>query len=192
MACDSGGIFSWTVRSIELILGEELKGTNSLQPWFKYDIGDSAWGLAIHKAARVIAVSCNLRTITVFIPALIKDPIIGSEGKESKCRNIAQSQRFSSEFGNLNEAWHTSLPQKNPDWLNKMRHRPTMRSRNVMIILKGHMENIPSISFFNTDREEEKVYLASTDIEGWTYIWEVWSRKLLAKIPGHLTTTNGE
>ena len=36
------------------------------------NVGMSAWGLAIHEKSRMIAVSSNLKEVTVFMPALVE------------------------------------------------------------------------------------------------------------------------
>lgn len=47
--------------------------SNSSHRFLHENIGASAWGLAIHAKSRVIAASCNLRQITVFIPGYHSD-----------------------------------------------------------------------------------------------------------------------
>lgn len=52
----------------------ELKTHMALPPrqFFHENVGISAWGLAVHKEARLIAASANSRVITVWAPALTK------------------------------------------------------------------------------------------------------------------------
>lgn len=197
-ASDGGGVFSWTVRSIELILGKELAGTDILRPWFQFDVGASVWGLAIHKAARMIAVSSNSCMITVFIPGLSEDPTIqyheedmaeGSEEDSAEDSGEETKEDIEKERTSRFRCDHNDLKDR---WDIKDCHHPNMRSNSVIINLIGHSHNIPSIAFFNTDREMTKVYLVSTDIAGLTHIWEVRSRKLLLRTLMDKPGSNGK
>ncbi|OJD31860.1 ribonucleotide reductase transcriptional regulator crt10 [Diplodia corticola] len=54
---------------VETIDGDDVR------PFFSEDVGSSAWGLAVHREARMIAVSCNAHTVTVFALALTKESL---------------------------------------------------------------------------------------------------------------------
>lgn len=56
--------------SVETTVGDDVR------PFFIESVGKSAWGLAVHQEARLIAVSCNAHTVTVFAPALTKDSLV--------------------------------------------------------------------------------------------------------------------
>jgi len=183
-ACDCGGVFSYTIRSIELMLDDELGGTSFVKPWFKQYVGASAWGLAIHKTARLIAVSSNTHDINVFVPALSKVPDFQCEASEDDAslhRKIKRRYDLISKKKAMKEQGRG--PWQRPLWATKRCHHPTKRSYSVVIVLKGHRGNIPNISFFNSDLQSDKIYLASTDIQGWTYVWDVWRGKPVLTTP---------
>lgn len=72
VACDDGDVIGYYVDELHIqILHTEEKHPNSpdkhnLRPFFHKNVGKSAWGLSIHTAARMIAVSSNSQRITVF------------------------------------------------------------------------------------------------------------------------------
>ncbi|KAF2085746.1 hypothetical protein K490DRAFT_67343 [Saccharata proteae CBS 121410] len=76
IACDDGDAIAWRTDDIQNAVDRAAFCTQlSPRPIFLENVGASAWGLAIHKEARLIAVSCNKHVVTVFAPALIsKDP----------------------------------------------------------------------------------------------------------------------
>ncbi|KAG6251206.1 hypothetical protein E4U23_000843 [Claviceps purpurea] len=71
-------------------------------PFFKENVGGSAWGLAIHQQSRLIAVSSNRSEITVFAPALATskpreqpcDCDVCCHGVEDKVRRRARNWRI--------------------------------------------------------------------------------------------------
>lgn len=95
MACDDGDVMAVYTHSIEHMMQEterKLASNDDLQPglsppldvWARsgqlrallhVNLGASAWGLAVHKEARLIAASCNDHNVYVFAPALSTTPI---------------------------------------------------------------------------------------------------------------------
>ncbi|KAF2491892.1 hypothetical protein BU16DRAFT_530314 [Lophium mytilinum] len=73
VACDDGDVIGFFVKDI---LKQEPHAATapddvcSVRPFFHLNVGRSAWGLAIHSEARLIAVSANTRKVTVFALAL--------------------------------------------------------------------------------------------------------------------------
>lgn len=84
LACsDKGDVFAYYTRHMAAeILSRVPRETNSgdrstwLKPFFEANVGMSAWGLAIHRKSRLIAVSSNLWEIIVFAPALSEPPVV--------------------------------------------------------------------------------------------------------------------
>ena len=186
VACDDGDVISYTVRSISLAIDEgaetvfepdpyenrKLKRyrqsgwANLILPvvdphrtpkfrvmaaWFHENVGASAWGLATHKASRLLAVSSNTKEIIVFAPSL---------------------------SSNRNGAFRSTHPPLEP----KERYMPCKawssaafkdRSLGIKFTLLRHGENIPNIAFCDNALDPEGRYLVSTDIDGYTIVWDV-------------------
>lgn len=95
----------------------------TLTSFFHENVGISAWGLAIHEKSRLIAVSSNLRQVTVFIPAIA--------GKSGDISDSVQKLSFPEDHEQY------PLPSKYPRLHN---------SRRVLKLGAGG-HNIPSIDF---------------------------------------------
>ena len=184
--CDDGDVAAYTTRSVKqeienqaLDAGDSPAWKSILRPFFVGNVGMSAWGVAVCKEARIIAVSSNMKTINCFAFALSNSNKDASDSEPEDHFNLCTS------FPSNNQAW---VQVKSHDVLN-----PGDRSRNLEVILLGHQTNIPNISFFNpeTSSVEDDVYLVSTDIEGCTYIWNVWQRAMLVQINGPLDDIHG-
>lgn len=166
------------------MLEDELTETSFVKPWFRANVGASAWGLAIHKSARLFAVSSNAKKIHVFAPALTKPETTESNDSE----HHTTPDRFvtwvdGKSIKIFDSTDFPSLPRIET-WEVVHHHMPALRSYSVEIVLEGHKANIPNIAFFNSDLEIRKIHLASTDILGWTFIWDVWYGELLLQFRG--------
>jgi CRT10 len=178
LATDSGNVAAYYTASIQEGIEKEPykfseQGSGDLvgvRPFFTHWVHESAWGLSIHKNARMLAVSSNKphhqsnivvhAAVTVFAFALI-------DGDESSVRpgndNLSATKEEDSE-------WRLWLP----DAANST--RLPNRSMNWKTRLEAHACNIPSISFINSDDDREGNYLLSTDIQGKTKYWHIWQR----------------
>ncbi|MCJ1286514.1 hypothetical protein MMC26_005860 [Xylographa opegraphella] len=165
-ACDDGDVIVLTTRSLAYELEQREAGrsehTSTLRPFFYVNVGMSAWGIAIHKEARLIAISANTHTITVFAFALRQE------------NSPDPAQRFSQEFqiaqdiedgisGGEDGGWRQAGPEG-------LSHD---RSRDQCLVLYGHSCNIPNISFCNTEDDPTGRYLISMDIEGTVAVWRI-------------------
>ncbi len=175
--CDDGDVVGYTVRSIERLLetlpdlrrqakpsgrNPETAPTIAGRPFLLENVGKSAWGLATHKAQRLLAVSSNSKEIRIFVFAL--DP--------SGRPNI--DMKMNSELAHL-ETNDEPFLSDDKLWPKVRTGSPRDRSKNSMIVLSLHNTNIPNIAFYDSDRGCNETYLASTDIEGKLLIWEVWA-----------------
>ncbi len=181
LCCDDGNVSAFHTRAIS----NEVKrreddtasfglGSHEIRAFFSQSVPRSAWGLAIHTSARMIAVSCNapehpgptaFAEITVFAFCLI-DPGCRSQTEES-----LQAEDYA--FSDTNE-WKPyndmgSFPGS-VGAAERYRH-------NIKVVLQGHRQNIPSVAFFNSDRDSEGRWLISTDINGQTRVWDIWYSK---------------
>lgn len=199
--CDDGDVMAYTTRSVRETIEnamidneEELPNTATVKRILFRNVDKSAWGIAIHKEARLIAVSANTHKITVFAFALYREPLrfksAFHKGREvlfnanvpddegpfqelpghSEVKDVLQSIRF--RYG-PNE-WISASP---------FSHLIILRSRyNLEISLEGHLSNIPDIAFCNTAADPAGRYLVSTDLNGATFVWDIWRRRKLADL----------
>ena len=207
-SCDDGDVVAYTIRSIDLAVEEAKKritpnqavpvfsgkshfgrgrnhfvreGENPdllyspiIEPWFLHNVGQSAWGLATHKTQRLLAVSSNTTKICVFAFSL------GGPRDPREAEISEKLAHIKAGFSELDPIWV-------PDyWQSTATNALRQRSRDFKIVLAHHKENIPNISFYSSDRLDEGTYLASTDIKGNTYVWDVWNGKAILEKGGSL------
>ena len=176
-ACDDGDVVAISTRSIHraaqrsiaITQGVDDQPAENVRAFFTGNVGESAWGLAIHKEARLFAVSANTHHITIFAFALG-----GGHWEESS--SDSEEDIFDMTSDDLTQ---------NADW-NVLNGRPApgqRASQNLQIVLRGHKTNIPNITFCNTDADTEGKYLISTDIENCNYIWDIWQQNRICKFP---------
>ncbi|KAL8767702.1 MAG: hypothetical protein Q9209_005882 [Squamulea sp. 1 TL-2023] len=162
---DDGDVVAYTTRSIRDDINHHGSAYNipcfhhnNIKPYFLRNVGMSTWGVAVHQEARMIAVSSNSTRIHVFAFALTLD------------------------------LDHRSSALDDSDWVrvstqDNLLRAGADRSRNLEIILTGHETNIPSVAFYNSyDRAIEDIFLVSTDIDGATYVWDVWKQKPVTRL----------
>lgn len=182
LATDSGNVTAYYTKTIEAAIRKDPYRFSTdarsdhvgVRPFFADSVHESAWGLAIHTNARMIAVSANTpyhvpnddpcAKVTVFAFALT-DNSTDSGGEDSE------------------ELEETDLYDlaKEPDWEEWVAMgvdaTPPARNRNYKITLagvEGHDHNIPCISFVNTEDDVDGNWLLSTDIGGDLKIWQIW------------------
>ena len=182
-ATDSGNVTGYYTKTIEEAIRKDPYRFSTdarsdyvrVRPFFSQWVHESAWGLAIHTNARMIAVSANTphhvqdddpcAKVTVFAFALTDDNPDGRSEKEP----------VSDEEAYLNGR------AREPDWEEwtamGVDAASPARNRNYKITLagvEGHDHNIPCISFVNTDDDLTGNWLLSTDIGGELKIWQIW------------------
>ena len=186
VACDDGDVISYTVRSISLAIDEGTETVFEINPyesqkfdrdrqsawanlilpvidphktpgfriiaaWFHENVGASAWGLATHKASRLLAVSSNAKEINVFAPSLSQNR---NGAFRSTCPPLERIERYQPCKARNPVAWKD-------------------RSSGKKFTLLGHAANIPNIAFCDNILDPEGRYLASTDIDGYTIVWDM-------------------
>ena len=173
-AHDDGDVIAYSTRPIRKAIETQDVGIPRhdeafFRPFFVTNVGDSAWGIAVHKEARMLAVSSNTRFIKVFAFALCQS----MTDRFAFSHSVLSDEQLMSKL--YSEEW---FQPKDLD-----RTQPGDRSRNIEITLGHHVANIPSIAFFNRQNySQDDVYLASTDIVGGTVIWNVWNRAVVTKL----------
>lgn len=178
LARDSGNVEAYNIAAIceaiqktpEGYRGERNSLALNLRPFFRQWVRQSAWGLTIHREARMIAVSANTpsewqpadsedtsATVTIFAFAV---------SPESTSSNSVESHS------------HSDLDEE--EWISWSGREDTpVRDRNYKIVLAGwhgHEHNIPNISFLSASCEADGAWILSTDVLGTMKLWQVWSR----------------
>ncbi len=182
VACDDGDVLAYTTRSIcEAIENhimesgvDRLPSTAKVREILFRNVGLSAWGIAVHKDARLIAVSANTHRISVFAFALCREV---SPDRSGEPGDRDDSPMPTSDLDLGPDEWTSAAGFSNP-----FLYRSTF---NFQIVLKGHKTNIPNIAFCNTAADPNGRYLVSTDIGGSTFVWDIWKRKILADMTHH-------
>ncbi|KAI1622959.1 hypothetical protein EDD37DRAFT_450127 [Exophiala viscosa] len=179
VATDSGNITGYFTKAIDEAVRKDPYrfSTNArsdyvgVRAFFSQSVHESAWGLAIHSQARMIAVSANTphyvpnddpcAKLTVFAFALTHDDADVDEDSPDTADFIEYARQ--------------------PDWeeweAKGVQSAPPPRDKNYKITLggvEGHDHNIPSVSFVNTDEDIEGKWLLSTDIGGQMKVWQIW------------------
>ena len=171
-SCDDGDVIAYTMRSIsnritERELGEPYRKPSpaDLRPFFIQNVMRSAWGLAVHKSGRMIAVGANSHNVTVFAFALRQ----GESGGSAECSDDESELNNDSDLLTCND---------DIDWspIAKSLEPPDRSVRNIVITLSGHHANIPSVCFCNSEDDLDGRYLVSTDIRGTILLWDVWAQ----------------
>lgn len=151
-ATTSTGPMSWTNMILPVGGRNECLSCRTLAPWFHENVGASAWGLATHKHAMLLAVSSNVEDVHVFAPSL------SSERHENIPKTYQDPQTL----------------ERFTAWKNGSGTTLEDRSTGRKVTLQGHMTNIPNISFCDNTLDLEGIYLTSTDIDGHTIVWDIW------------------
>ena len=174
VATDSGNVAAYHTKSVRDALEKDPYKFNEdarsdfvgVRAFFSQWVHESAWGLAIHKRARMIAVSANTphhhhseddcAKVTVFAFALAEDIDVSSGDEEAD-----------------------DVEEDEAEWKTWKSAQPVLadRSRNYKVVLSGHTHNIPNISFVNSNHDRDGRWLVSTDIGGKMTLWNVWANR---------------
>ena len=125
-----------------------------VRPFFHRSVGLSAWGLAIHSTARMIAVSANTHATTVFTFALTDGELDDDD-----------------DLPNEDEVYYYGMRGAVP---------PNDRRKNDVRILAhgGGTQNLPDIAFCNTGNDPAGRWLLTGDLLGQVAAWDVHSLQL--------------
>lgn len=121
------------------------------QPTFflQSNVGISAWGLAVHKGSRLIAVSSNRSEITIFAPALAADDNTPSS-KPSNTDNLEYDEGSPEDI----------VRCRSLNW-------------RIVVVLGPQADNLPNIRFLDSDSgEADKI--CAIDINGSIWIASIW------------------
>jgi hypothetical protein len=148
--CDDGDVLGYRVEELQRCLdaledsSDEDDSDFEVRVFLHMNVGSSAWGLAIHREARMIAISANTHKITVLAYALAS---AGDQSPESDFSECYSEDNISPDF-------------------------PAPRKREHVITLRaGH--NVPSVSFNNNNEDPTGRWLFSTCITGEIELWDL-------------------
>ncbi|KAJ5263461.1 hypothetical protein N7478_011066 [Penicillium angulare] len=185
LATDSGNICAYHVESIYAAINQcATRGYkrpfagSEVNPFFVESVGMSAWGLAMHKFSRLIAVSANTGHITVFAFALVDSASVDDDEKS----------QYPMEQGpeRIDQTWVHIDSKKQLRELQKMKVG-NYRQQNLRLTYRGHFDNIPCVSFANFDLDANAAWMVSTDITNRVIVWRIWEDLYPHRVynPGH-------
>ncbi|KAF2097448.1 hypothetical protein NA57DRAFT_58034 [Rhizodiscina lignyota] len=89
VTCDDGDVIGYRTAAIKRAIErrsqpdcEKSNVGDEVKPFWQKNMGISAWGLSVHREARMIAVSANTRQVTVFAFALVEDVMFLGEAPD--------------------------------------------------------------------------------------------------------------
>ncbi|KAI7527068.1 hypothetical protein KC331_g16571 [Hortaea werneckii] len=155
---DDGDVEAILVRHIVQAIRRRAEPDNAIgavadeiKPIFQSNVGISAWGLAIHSEARIIATSSNAHEVRVFKFGLLHD--VGNDDDEPS----DNGEEEVSESDSTDAAGH----------------RDDRRQMDVTQRVLNGDANIPYISFCNTGDDPEGRWLLTTDISGFCRVMDL-------------------
>lgn len=147
VSCDDGDVIGYHVSAIQRLIESQSPTDGEkevfIRPFFHRNIGDTAWGLAVHREARLIAMSANTRKVTVVAFALT--------------RRLSDNSEPSST---------TVFGTKGP-------HSAPSGERPHRVITLAGDTNIPTVAFDNTGCDPSGRWLISCLINGKTLLWDL-------------------
>ncbi|KAL6708257.1 hypothetical protein ACN47E_003181 [Coniothyrium glycines] len=156
MTCDDGDVIGYRVEIIHHAIVQQHdqlstspEGMSAVRFFLHRNVGASAWGLAVHRQSRIIAISANTHEITVLAHALAARDTSSPDDADIFDTDVSVSadQDIRDDF-------------------------PYPRRRDHVLILKAKT-NIPSISFDNTGADPHGRWLFSTSIDGKVMVWDI-------------------
>lgn len=150
--CDDGDVVGYRVPEIyRVIIESQRSPSEGVTPhqarvFLHRNVGGSAWGLAVHREARLIAISANTHEVTVLAIAL-------SNAAADSGSNTPESP---GSFGSDEEEGNF----------------PYSRRRDYVITLRA-VTNIPAVSFDQGDYSGR--WLLSSSIDGDNHLWDLYN-----------------
>lgn len=120
----------------------------SPRPFLHENVGKSAWGLALHKKSRLIAVSSNRREVTVFALGL------------APSRNRGQEPETCEYCHGDCEHVESHVRQRDHNW-------------RIVVTLGGLANNIPNLCFIDDDEGSAEL-ICAVDIKGAIWLANIW------------------
>lgn len=137
--------------------------------FFAENVGNSAWGLAIHSQSRLIAVGSNSHEIQVFAFALsVSETQKPTSAMKARGRKHPTSPPGHMQFPIIQQA---DIPRASDG--------EVMRNQNFRLVFKLREvgDNIPSVTFSSSIRGDADTIIA-TDIKGALWFFRLWEDSL--------------
>ncbi|PWW80477.1 hypothetical protein C7212DRAFT_172418 [Tuber magnatum] len=174
-AHDDGDVCVWYTRDLSRLA-------------FRLSVGESAWGVALHKERRLVAVSANNHLIHVFELAMTDDGDCPCPGEGTNAglahRHRRRRRRKRGSFGCDGEGGFegrcdlNGKPLVGNDDASKKRRKKSPMKNKTTTILKGHGCNIPNVSFLDDPTGR---WLVGTSIDGMVVLWDVMTERPVEK-----------
>ncbi|KFA73325.1 hypothetical protein S40288_03878 [Stachybotrys chartarum IBT 40288] len=173
VACfDDGDVVAYYLSAVEHQVSLKMEHASSdlkldagshipaqLRPFLLENVGISAWGLAIHRKTRLIAVSSNRHEITVFAPAIIPEQVV--------------------EMGKPHQACECPICCPGIEYVVRRR----VRNWRIVVQLGQTAKNLPNICFLD-DEQGGAEQVCGIDIDGYLWIAHIWKTSQPAvKVP---------
>ncbi|RPB16210.1 hypothetical protein P167DRAFT_551717 [Morchella conica CCBAS932] len=182
-AHDDGDVCAWYTRDLRRIA-------------FRLSVGKSAWGVALHKERRLLAVSANTHQISVFELAIGRNLEEGErddedeymEGEEKSVLGDEDCGR--SHNGGRKRRRRRRAESRSPDdsdvseddsicaGCKRRRGKKSPLKDKTVKTLIGHGHNIPNISFLG---DPSGRWLVGTSIDGTVILWDVTTERAVEK-----------
>ncbi|KAJ4332144.1 hypothetical protein N0V95_009731 [Ascochyta clinopodiicola] len=157
ITCDDGDVIGYRTEEIQRVLDRRVRSSDeeqdfeiddSVRTFLHRNVGASAWGLAIHREARMIAISANTHKVTVFAYALAKTDGSSNDPSDSDSElEDCPEEEDSADF-------------------------PSPRRQDHVITLSAR-HNVPAVSFNNSGDDASGRWLSSSSIDGAATIWDL-------------------
>jgi WD40 repeat protein len=173
----------------------------------RYNVGLSAWGVALHKERRLLAVSANTRKITVFELAVGREEQAARDERERRgeegngegieglggrrkegiapSSNVHRrrtstkrpSQHDAGESNESDDGDDRRAPKSARKSRKRRKDQPAIKDKGIKV-LEGHTDNIPNISFLP---DSSGRWLAGTSIDGMVILWDVHTQRMVER-----------
>lgn len=142
---------------------------DEIKPIFQSNVGISAWGLAIHTEARILATSSNAHEVRIFKFGLLHE----EECLDKKLDDPAQSGNQALAQDGERSSEYTVPDGSNPASTHVTTPGTGHRHMDVTQRLLNGGANIPYIGFCNTGDDPQARWLLTTDISGYCRIMDL-------------------
>ncbi|KAI1845687.1 hypothetical protein JX266_008298 [Neoarthrinium moseri] len=169
MAYDDGDVIGYFTRHIEQEISHKEQtwparhSTGHVRPFFHENVDISAWGLAVHKKSRLIAVGSNAHAVTLFIPALTGPEVSFTKNDPNQFWRTRQHPGP----GNITIATEadyvdlSSLSQRDANW-------------KITLDTAPIGDNIPNLTF-SSDKDGKAEKVVAVDVAGNIWLMDIWN-----------------
>ncbi|KAI1341516.1 hypothetical protein F5Y15DRAFT_358853 [Xylariaceae sp. FL0016] len=177
MAYDDGDVAAYYTSHIERYLASRERETSAStpklpEPFFLQNCRISAWGLAIHKKSRMIAVGTNNHDVNVFVFAITGQPYRHVPGTSA----TMTFRRFLKDYhGNVRTDRLGVARNMHWEFQNDLEELVRRRDANWQITLRAGpgANNIPNVAFIS-DADGEAERIIAVDIRGKLWFMDIY------------------